>query len=61
MKKNIGTTDMIIRIAIALAFFAYGLIYKSCWGLIGVLPLLTGINRFCLLYTILGIKTCKLK
>jgi len=29
------------------------------WGWIGVLPLATGIFRFCPAYTLLGIKTCK--
>jgi hypothetical protein len=29
------------------------------WGWIGIVPLATGIFRFCPLYALLGIKTCK--
>jgi hypothetical protein len=31
----------------------------GAWGWIGLLPLATGIFRFCPAYTLLGIKTCK--
>ena len=31
---------------------------KSLWGLVGVVPLLTGLVGNCPLYTLLGINTC---
>lgn len=31
------------------------------WGLIGVVPLATGVFRFCPAYPLLGINTCKSK
>jgi hypothetical protein len=31
------------------------------WGLIGIVPLATGLFRFCPLYPLLGISTCKTK
>ena len=58
---NVGTLDRIIRIVIGLAFIilAYTGIIGS-WGYIGVIPLATGILRWCPLYTILGVQTCPL-
>ncbi len=58
MKKNIGTTDAIIRIIIGLILLSLIFIGpKSLWGLIGLVPLLTGIFHYCPLYPILGIDT----
>lgn len=61
MKQNIGTTDRTIRIIAGIIILAIGAYYGSWWGLVGLLPLLTGITRSCLLYQMLGINTCKLK
>ena len=60
MKKNIGTTDMVIRFIVGL--FLLSLIFwgpKTLWGLVGLVPILAGAIRFCPLYTLLGINTCK--
>lgn len=60
MKKNIGTTDMVIRFIIGL--FLLSLIFwgpKTLWGLVGLVPILAGAIRFCPLYPLLGINTCK--
>ena len=34
---------------------------KTMWGLVGVVPLLTGAVGTCRLYTLLGISTCPSK
>lgn len=34
---------------------------KTMWGLIGIVPLATGLMGSCPLYTLLGISTCPLK
>ncbi len=34
---------------------------KTLWGLIGVVPLTTGLAGTCPLYTLLGISTCPVK
>lgn len=34
---------------------------KSYWGLLGAVPLLTGLAGSCPLYTLLGISTCPVK
>ena len=34
---------------------------RTLWGLIGILPLATGLIGSCPLYTVLGISTCSMK
>ena len=56
---NVGTIDRILRIIVGLVLLS--LIFvgpQTLWGLIGLVPLLTGLFRFCPLYTMLGIRTC---
>ena len=64
MNTNVGTIDRILRIAVGLTLIAaavgfFGPGYQTVWGWIGLIPLATGLVGWCLLYTILGIKTCK--
>lgn len=59
MKTNVGSTDRTIRIIAGVVIIALGLYYQSLWGIIGLIPLLTGLFRSCVLYSILGINTCK--
>lgn len=56
---NEGKIDRGLRVALGvvlltLAFFGP----QSWWGLIGIVPLLTGIFGFCPIYRLLGINTC---
>jgi hypothetical protein len=56
---NEGGVDRTVRIVAGLA--ALSLVFvgpKSMWGLIGVVPLLTGLVGTCPLYAVLGISTC---
>jgi len=60
MKANVGTIDRTLRIIIGIALIGLSLAgVIGVWGWIGLLPLATGIFRFCPAYTLLGIKTCK--
>jgi hypothetical protein len=34
---------------------------KSLWGLLGLVPLMTGLAGYCPLYQLLGLNTCALK
>ncbi|HEY1028481.1 MAG TPA: DUF2892 domain-containing protein [Pseudomonas sp.] len=62
MKANVGTLDRSLRIAVGLLLIALSLGgVIGPWGWIGVLPLATGILRFCPAYPLLGIDTCKRK
>lgn len=61
MQANVGGIDKVVRIIgglVLIALAATGTI--GLWGWIGVVPLLTGLFNFCPLYSLLGIKTCKL-
>jgi len=58
---NVGTVDRIIRIIIGLVFI--GLAFSGTiglWGYIGIIPLVTGLIKWCPLYTLLGVQTCPL-
>lgn len=50
MKFNVGTVDRLLRIILGLLIAILGVVYNSWWGLVGLVPLLTGIFRFCPLY-----------
>lgn len=59
MKVNVGTADRVIRIGAGLLFIglaATGAV--GAWGYFGVVPLATGVFRFCPAYAILGVNTC---
>ena len=59
MKANIGTIDRSLRILAGLLLIGLSLSgVIGAWGWIGLVPLATGIFRFCPGYTLLGIKTC---
>ena len=61
MQRNVGGIDRAVRIIAGLAIVGAGLYYKSWWGLIGVLPLGSGLLGFCPPYCLLGINTCRVK
>lgn len=60
MSINVGSVDRIARIVVGLVLIllaATGTV--GLWGWIGVVPLLTGVFRFCSAYNLLDINTCK--
>lgn len=57
MKPNVGTVDRVLRYIVGLAILGAGYYYKSWWGLVGLVPILTATIRFCPVYTPLGINT----
>lgn len=60
MKANVGTIDRIARIVIGLVLLALVFVGpKTLWGLIGIVPLATGLFSFCPAYSLFGIRTCK--
>ncbi|MEE4198283.1 MAG: DUF2892 domain-containing protein [Bacteroidales bacterium] len=67
MRKNIGVTDRVIRIIIALII---GILYftnviTGTLGIVllivGAISLLTALINFCGLYALVGISTCPMK
>ena len=62
MKANVGGIDRIARIIVGLVLIALAATGTvGVWGWIGVVPLLTGLIRWCPLYPLLGISSCPLK
>ena len=62
MKFNVGGIDSILRIVVGLVLIglaATGVV--GWWGFIGVVPVLTGVFRFCPAYGLLGMNTCPMK
>jgi hypothetical protein len=61
-KTNEGTIDRVLRVLVGLALIAIAFVGpQTPWGWVGLVPLLTGLVGTCPLYTVLGIRTCKLK
>ena len=61
MKRNVGTADRVIRIVAGLALLSLVFILESSarwWGLVGLLPLATGLVGWCALYVPFDIDTC---
>ncbi|MFN0038942.1 MAG: DUF2892 domain-containing protein [Burkholderiales bacterium] len=61
MKQNVGNTDRIVRIAVGIALLGAVFLGDSNarWlGLIGLVPLVTGLIRWCPAYALLGTDTC---
>ncbi len=62
MKFNVGGIDRTLRIAAGLTLIALAATGTAgWWGWLGIIPLLTGLVRFCPLYPLLGISTCPLQ
>ena len=60
--KNEGTVDRVIRIVVGLGLLSLTVVGpKAMWGLVGLIPLVTGLIGFCPLYKIVGLNTCPLK
>jgi hypothetical protein len=56
MKKNVGTLDRGLRIIAGVALLALTAT-GTMWGLVGIVPLLTGVLGWCPPYQLLGIST----
>jgi len=56
---NVGKTDKIIRVIIGLFILGVGFVFKSWFGLIGIIPILTAVFGRCGLYYPFKINTVK--
>ena len=60
MKRNVGTVDRAIRIVAGLVLLSLIFILEGnarWWGLVGLLPLVTGLAGWCAVYVPLGLDT----
>ena len=59
MNANVGGADRILRVIVGLILISLVFVGpQTPWGWIGVIPLVTGLFRFCPAYTLLGMNTC---
>lgn len=62
MNANVGSIDRILRIVVGLALIAWAAFLDGpVWAWIGVVPLATGLFKFCPFYPLLGLSTCPVK
>lgn len=58
LPKNEATIDRAIRVVLGVSVLSLTFIGpQTMWGLVGVVPLLTGLVGSCPLYTVLGFST----
>jgi hypothetical protein len=56
---NVGTVDRGLRIAVGVILLALVFVGpQTLWGLLGIIPLATGLMRWCPAYGLLGMNTC---
>jgi hypothetical protein len=61
-KINEGTADRILRIVAGIVGLSLTVMGpKTAWGLVGLVPLVTGLAGTCPLYTLFGLSTCPMK
>jgi len=61
MKENVGNADRVIRIAAGILILSAVFLLEGnarWFGLIGIVPLATGLIRWCPAYGLLGMNTC---
>jgi hypothetical protein len=61
MNKNVGSSDRTIRVIAGLIIIFIGIYFKSWWGVVGVLPIVTAMLRWCPAYLPFDISSCKTK
>lgn len=62
MQINVGGLDRIIRFIVGLALLSMLFLGSGSWrwvGLVGIVPLLTALMRYCPLYTVFRVNTAK--
>jgi hypothetical protein len=59
MKANVGSADRIVRFILGAVIIAVGFYFKSWWGVVGVVPIITGLLNFCPAYNLIGVSTKK--
>lgn len=63
MKINVGGIDKVLRIAVGVVLIAVAALGMAPWwiGVIGVVPLATGLLGWCPAYSLFGMSTCPAK
>ena len=59
MHHNVGRIDQILRIVLGV-ICTIGVIYNNWWGLVGLIPLVTGTMSWCPLNNLVGLSSLKI-
>jgi hypothetical protein len=62
MKKNEAVWDRGLRVVLGLGLLSLTVVGpQTLWGLVGIVPLITGLWGFCPAYRLFGISTCPVR
>jgi hypothetical protein len=62
LPRNEGTLDRVLRVGVGLIILSLVFVGpQTPWGLVGLIPIATGLLGSCPLYTVLGLSTCPVK
>ena len=66
MNANVGGIDKLLRIVAGIVLLALTLVLRNeqglwMWGLVGIVPLATGLMGWCPFYPLLGMNSCPAK
>lgn len=62
LPKNEATIDRVIRVVLGVSVLSLTVLGpQTMWGLVGLVPLFTGLVGSCPVYTLLGVSTCPVK
>lgn len=60
MTVNEGTLDRAIRVVLGIVLVSLVFVGpQTLWGLVGLVPLATGLAGYCPLYRLVGVSTCR--
>lgn len=62
MQINVGTIERIVRVVVGLALLSLPFWLDTPWrwlGIVGLMPLATGLAGRCLAYRVFGVSTCR--
>jgi hypothetical protein len=60
LPRNEGTADRVLRVAAGIGLLSLVFVGpQTLWGLVGLVPLTTGLVGSCPVYTLFGMSTCK--
>jgi len=60
MHHNVGGIDQILRIVLGVVICTIGVIFNNWWGMVGLIPLVTGTMSWCPLSKLVGLSSLKI-
>ena len=60
MHHNVGGIDQILLIVLGVVICTIGVIYNNLWGMVGLIPLVTGTMSWCPQYNLMGLSSLKI-